>query len=144
MTLLILIYHKVINLKTSKQVWDALKEKYYVTADVQSFEGLQTAIQTRYGDCGGIQDYASKLSEALDKFDTSLAKNKVLPKSTRIQFLLCNLGKVWEAFLILYLNSHFDKQTATYNSIIQVLLQKEIWIKFNTSNTNLVKVKKGK
>ena len=34
MTLLILICHEVINLETSKEVWDALKEKYYVIMDI--------------------------------------------------------------------------------------------------------------
>lgn len=52
---------EVIDLESSKAVWDYLDRKFNVTADVQSFEGLQTAINTVYDGCNGIQDYVSKL-----------------------------------------------------------------------------------
>ncbi|KAF7164704.1 hypothetical protein CNMCM5623_009117 [Aspergillus felis] len=47
-TLSYAIRHEVIDLESSKAVWDYLNNKYNMTADVQSFEGLQTAINMVY------------------------------------------------------------------------------------------------
>ncbi|KAF7184799.1 hypothetical protein CNMCM7691_006602 [Aspergillus felis] len=143
-TLSYAIRHEVIDLESSKAVWDYLNNKYNVTADVQSFEGLQTAINTVYDGCNGVQDYVSKLSLALDKFNRSLKEGEQLPESVKIQFLLCNLGETWETFLTSYLNSRYDKKTATFDGIVQILIQEEMRMKFNASSANVVKAQKGK
>jgi len=87
------IRHEVVKLSTSREVWEAIREKYNIVSSVQSFEGLQTAINTQYDNCNGVQQYVTKLTTALDKFETSLRKSEKLPESVRIQFLLCNLSK---------------------------------------------------
>ena len=138
------IRHEVIKIEISKELWDHLQKKYDVSADVQSFEGLQTAVYTQFGNCKGIQDYVSKLTASFDKLAASLKKDEILSESLKIQFLLCNLGDTWDSFLTSYLNSRFNKETTTFDEVVQILIQEEIRMKFNAAQSNLIKAKTGK
>lgn len=124
------IGHEVIHLASAKSVWDKLKDKYDV---VVLLEGLQTAITTHYDDCRDIHDYIQRMSRALDKLDRSLKSDEKLGESLRVQFLLCNLGEQWSAFLTAYLNSKFDKESATFDSVQKVLVQEAMRVKFSSA-----------
>ncbi|OJJ99871.1 hypothetical protein ASPACDRAFT_60690 [Aspergillus aculeatus ATCC 16872] len=137
------IRHSVIKLGSAKEVWDELKRRFDVVSDVQSFEGLQTAISLRYDDCKDVNEYIMKMSGALDKFQRSLAENEKLGDGARIQFLLCNLGEQWSTFLTSYLNSRYVKGSTTWDQITQVLVQEEMRAQFNSGNANLTKASKG-
>lgn len=120
------IRHEVINTQTSKGVWEDLKGRFDTVAVIQFFEGLQTAVNTRYENCKSIQDYLTQLTNALNKLSWSLRKGESLAESIKIQFLLCNLGESWDTFLACYLNSRFDKHKTTFDEIAQILTQEEI------------------
>lgn len=138
------IRREFIDKGNAKLIWDAIKKKYDVVASVQSFEGLQLAVCTRYDNCNGIQQYIAKMTDALDKCKRSLRTNSTIPEELQIQFLLCNLGEVWEGFLTSYLNSRYDKNKTTFDEVCQVLIQEEMRMKFNSSSTNIVKAQKAK
>lgn len=117
------IRHEFIHHTNAYDLLRAIQRKYQVVYNVQSFEGLQKVILTQHSSCKDIVEYIQKMTAALDQFAKSLKQGVILDDSVRTQFLLCNLGEVWQPFLTSYLNSRFDKDTTTFDEVASVLLQ---------------------
>jgi gag-polypeptide of LTR copia-type len=82
------ILDDVADLHDAKIVWDYLK-RYKVSASVQSFEGIKTAMTTHYDNCANIQDYIHKMTAGITKLKRVLKKDESWPESATIQFLFC-------------------------------------------------------
>jgi hypothetical protein len=129
----------------AKVVWDFLKKKYYVSASVQSFEGIRAAMDTHYDNCSGVQDYIHKMTAGITKSKRVLRKNEAWPETATIQFLFANLGDTWDVFLTSYLTSKYDIEITTVDDVCQVLIQEEMRMKFKDSGTtSLARAQRGR
>lgn len=137
------IRHDFIHYENVHDLLGAIMAKYNVSSSVQSFKGLQMAMQTKYSMCKDIQDYVSTMSKGLDRFNRSLNYGETLPESVRIQFLLNGLGERWETFLTLYLNTRYVKGETTYDQVATTLIQEESRLEYHSRPSNFVKAKMG-
>jgi gag-polypeptide of LTR copia-type len=138
------ILDDVADVYDAKIVWDYLT-KYRVSASVQSFEGIKTAMTTHYDNCANIQDYIHKMTAGITKLKRVLKKGESWPESATIQFLLANLGETWDVFLTSYLTSRYSVETTTLDEVNHVLIQEEMRMKFmDNGSTNMADAHKGK
>jgi gag-polypeptide of LTR copia-type len=92
------ILDDVTDFDDAKTAWDYLL-RYKVSASIQSFEGIRTAMDTHYDNCTNVQDYIHKMMAGVVKLKRVLRKHESWPESATIQFLLANLGEAWDVFL---------------------------------------------
>ena len=126
----------VAELYDAKSVWDYLK-KYRVSASVQSFEGIKTAMSTHYDNCASVQDYIHKTA-GITKLKRVLKTDESWPETATIQFLFANLGETWDVFLISYLTSKYNVETTTLDEVCQILIQEEMRMKFKDSGSTSI------
>ncbi|PYI01919.1 hypothetical protein BO78DRAFT_390683 [Aspergillus sclerotiicarbonarius CBS 121057] len=113
---------EAMGLQSPKEIWDFLDRKYY---QVHPLDGLQAAKNIFYDDCCSVQNYALRMMRALDKIDRSIGPTACVPEPMKVQYLLCNLGHTWTAFLASFWVKN-DIRNVSFEKVVEELIQEEM------------------
>lgn len=138
------IVEDVIELTTSKAIWNKLKEKFHTSTDTQSFEGIQELMTTHLDNCKNVQEYVNKVSVAIRKIKLNLLPAETFPETLAVQYLLVNLGPEWKTFVTVYINGQYKRGTHKFGDVANALLQEEMRMTDYDASVNLTKARKRK